>query len=108
MGGNPNPAAVQYAGFPDPDLIEALAQQWLGEGAVLGGLAVVVGGSAEVVWSGEARAAAAVAAAGVAGVVGQSAANATALGQALAAYAAVVRQEIKEADEGDLGGLGGI
>ena len=108
MGGNPDPPARQYPQFPDPGLIEALARRWLDEATVLGGLAAVVAGSAEIVWAGAAQRAAAGAAAGVAKVIGDAAGSAASLGQALEQYAAAVRKAIAAADAGFWAELAGV
>src|SRR5258708_7534468 len=84
--------------FPDPKLIDALAQKWLAEAEGLYYLAEVIH---EVVsgtdWTGVAYEAAATAAAKVQQVVQASGDNAYKFGQELQQYADAVRKAIKEA-----------
>ena len=97
MGGNPNPVPNQVAELPDPGEIEALAAQWLSEGATLSGLAALVPGVVQAIqWTGDAERAAVAAAAAVAQVIEQVATAVIQFGQALEQYAAAVRQALKE------------
>ena len=83
--------------FPDPDLIDALAERWVTEGMTLGWLAGVVGQSVGIVeWTGDARDAAQAAAQAVQAAIQKVADNATALGNGLHDYANQVREAIKQ------------
>ena len=95
MPGNPGHGGPR---FPDPNAIDALAQQWLNMGASLGGLASLAGQVMAVPqWAGDAQASAVAASAGVKQVIQTAADNATAFGNGLHQYADQVRQAIAAA-----------
>src|SRR5258708_18834231 len=85
--------------FPDPGLIDALAQKWLDEGIGLNALAGAVHNSMAEMnqWRGDAYHAAVTAMLNVEMVVHANADNATKFGTALQQYADQVRQAIKAA-----------